>query len=55
MRPSEIRGNILEHLIEPFISREAAEAKAAAEQSQAAQSLPPEPAQNCGQPLANIR
>ena len=37
------------------IPREAAEAKAAAEQSQAASSLPPEPAQNCGQSVANLR
>jgi len=36
-------------------AKEAAEAKAAADQTQAAQSLPPEPAQNCGEPLANIR
>ena len=35
--------------------REAAEAKAAAEQSQAASSLPPEPDVDCGKTLANIR
>merc|ERR1719150_1265492 len=36
-------------------AKEAAEAKAAAEQSQAASSLPPEPDQNCGQSVANLR
>merc|ERR1719412_2565415 len=36
-------------------AKEAAEAKAAAEQSQAASSLPPEPAQSCGQSVANLR
>ena len=56
MRPSKSRSNKpLQILLNHFIFREAAEAKAAAEQSQAAQSLPPEPAQNCGEPLANIR
>ena len=56
MRPSKSKCmKPLQGLLNYFIFREAAEAKAAAEQSQAAQSLPPEPAQNCGEPLANIR
>merc|ERR550519_2433667 len=36
-------------------AKEAAEAKAAMEQSEAASTLPPEPAANCGEVLANIR
>ena len=38
-----------------FFIREAAEAKAVQEQTLAASSLPPEPAVDCGLPLANIR
>ena len=39
----------------PTSHREAAEAKAAEEQTKAASSLPSEPAADCGQTLANIR
>ena len=37
------------------LCREAAEAKAAVDQSEALSTLPSEPASDCGQVLANIR
>ena len=45
----------LHFLIFKHFLREAAEAKAAQEQTQAASSLPAEPSADCGAPLANIR